>query len=137
MDTANHGRSRVISPKQIEAVLKLDGPKRYDHFIKQVVDCEQVWGLYCDGWAMGTDDSGKPTFPLWPAKEYAEFSAEGLWAEYEPAEIPLDELVDELLPKLKEDGVGPSVFRTPEGQSVMPSIEQIVADLRNEMTRYE
>ena len=128
---------RRIGAKQVAAILKLDGPRRYDHFIKHVVDCKQAWGLYRDGWVMGEDDSGIPTFPLWPATEYASLNADGDWAECEPAEIPLDDLVDELLPKLKEEGILPSVFRTPEGQSTTPSVEQVLEDLRAEMRRYE
>lgn len=129
--------SRIVSEKQVQALLKLDGPKRYDHFIKHVVDCEQAWGLYKDGWAMGGDDSGTPTFPLWPAKEYAILCANGDWAACEPSEIPLDDLVEELLPNLDRDGVIPSIFRTPEGQAAMPTVELLLADLRNEMLRYE
>lgn len=127
---------RVLSPKQIEAVLKLDGPGRYDHFIKHVVDCEQAWGLYNDGWAMGSDHEDNPTFPLWPAREYAARCAEADWAEFEPTPIPLAELIDELLPNLRDDGVTPSVFRTPDGQSAMPSVDDLLADLAREMEQY-
>lgn len=128
---------RRISPNQIESILALDGPSRYDHFIKHVVDCEQAWGLYNDGWVMGSDDAESPTFQLWPAAEYAALSAIGEWSDFEPAEIPLDDLVRELLPKLKEDDIGLSIFRTPEGQSVMPSVDQLLDDLHAEMSRYE
>lgn len=128
---------RVLSQKQIESILKLDGPRRYSHFVKHIVDCQQAWGLYCEGWAMGSDDNGNPTFQLWPAKEYATLCAYGLWAGYEPAEMPLDDLVEELLPKLHRDSVGVGIFRTPEGQSVMPTIKQLIADLKTEMERYD
>lgn len=128
---------RKISEKQIESILKLDGPARYDHFVKQVIGWERVWGLYNDGWAMGSDDDGHPNFQLWPAREYAVLNAVGEWAGFEPSEIPLEDLINELLPKLRRDGVGLGVFRTPEGKSVMPSIDQLEDDLRNEMTRYE
>lgn len=128
---------RVLSQKQIESILKLDGPGRYDHFIKHVVDCQQAWGLYSVGWTIGSDDEGNPTFQLWPAKEYAILCANGLWAGYEPAEIPLEDLVGELLPKLQRENVGLGVFRTPDGQSVMPTVEQLTTDLKAEMERYE
>jgi hypothetical protein len=49
----------------------------------------------------------------------------------------LEDLVNELLPKLNEDNIQPSIFRTPEGDSVMPDISQLIADLKNEMSRYE
>jgi hypothetical protein len=128
---------RVLSQQQISSILKLDGPGRYNHFVKHIVDCQQAWGLYSAGWAMGSDDDGNPTFQLWPAKEYATLCANGRWAGYEPAEVPLDDLVEELLPKLQRDNVGLGIFRTPDGQSVMPTIEQLIDDLRTEMERYE
>ena len=129
--------SRIISPQQIEAVINLAGPKRYAHFIKHIADTQKVWGLWSIGWAMGSDDDGNPTFQLWPAKEYATLCANGVWAGYEAAEIALDDLVTELIPKLQADGVQVSVFRTPEGQSVMPSHVQLLADLKVEMARYD
>ena len=56
---------------------------------------------------------------------------------FEAAEIPLDDLINELLPKLEEDGVQPSVFRTPTGESVMPAVNQLIEDLRTEKAKYE
>jgi hypothetical protein len=129
--------SRGISARQIEAVLRLGGPERYDHFVKQVVDWEVAWGLYSDGWAMGENDAGICTFPLWPAREYAEFCATGYWSDLTAEPITLNDLRGELLPKLRRDGILVSVFRTPSGNSVMPSIEQLLADLENELLRYE
>lgn len=41
---------RRTSDEEIQAVLKLDGPKRFRHFIKRAVDDETVWGLWFDGW---------------------------------------------------------------------------------------
>jgi hypothetical protein len=46
-----------LHPKQIEAVVALPGSERYSHFIKQVADSREVWGLFKDGWA-------NPTLPL-------------------------------------------------------------------------
>ena len=128
---------RPLSQKQMDAVLRLAGPERYNHFIKRVVDSERAWGLWNEGWAMGADDNGRPTFPIWPASEYASLCAVETWTGYEPTEISLTDLVNELLPKLLDDGVQPSVFRTPEGNAVFPTIPQLLADLKNEMLRYE
>src|SRR5688572_2502535 len=99
---------RKLRPREMEAVLALDAPTRYEHFVKQVADRNEAWGLWSNGWAMGMDDEGTPTFPLWPAKEYAELCAKGNWKGFEAAEIPLNDLIDELLPKLQDDGVKPS-----------------------------
>jgi len=94
-------------------------------------------GLWNEGWAGGADESGRSTFPIWPACEYALLCAVETWTGYERTEIPLADLVNGLLPKLLNDGVHPSVFRTPEGNAVFPTIPQLIADLKNEMSRYE
>jgi hypothetical protein len=73
-----------LNPRGIEAVLALPGPKRYAHFIKVAADQDKVWGLFSDGWALAGTEDGKEVFPLWPAREYAELCASGLWADYEP-----------------------------------------------------
>ena len=50
---------------------------------------------------MGRDDDGNPTFQLWPAREYAALCAVEDWSAYEPTEIRLDHLLDDLLPKVR------------------------------------
>src|SRR5579859_5037071 len=39
-----------------------------------IFKADRAWGLWSEGGAMGNDDSGKRTFQLWPAKEYAALS---------------------------------------------------------------
>jgi hypothetical protein len=125
--------SEMLSAKQVDAVIHMDGPDRYDYFIKKVVADGEAWGLFEDGWAMGSDAQGKPTFPIWPGKEFAALCAVGPWAEFEPSEIDLEDLVEELLPKLKKDGITPSVLRSPDGKSVLASVDQMLEDLTTEM----
>lgn len=126
-----------LNEKQIDAVIALPGPKRYEHSIKVIADREEAWGLYQNGWALGETDDGQPTFPLWPAKEYAQFCAIEEWAGYEPESIPLTDLIDELLPNLKRDRVLPSIFPTPSSLSVHQNIDALLQDLREELLRYE
>ncbi|MCA9804747.1 MAG: DUF2750 domain-containing protein [Cyanobacteria bacterium HKST-UBA02] len=127
-----------LSPKQIEAVTALSGPKRYEHFIKVVVDQEEVWGLDQDGWALAaTNDDDQVVFPLWPAREYAELCAREGWEGYEPLPISLEEFVGVLLPELLDDGILPCIFYLASDQGVIPTIEQLLADLSDELDRYE
>src|SRR5687768_9383241 len=104
---------RRVTQKQMEAVLRLDGPARFQHFIKFVADTETVWGLWRDGWALLGDNAGREYFPLWPAREYAEAYRGTDWADHEASEIELDDLLDELLPKLRAANKGVAVFPTP------------------------
>lgn len=118
----------------MESIWKMDGPSRYDYFIKQVVAEGEAWGLFEEGWALGSDGKDNPTFPLWPSKELAKACAFGPWADFEPAEIAVEDLVEELLPMLRKDGVTPSVLRSPDGKSVLADVGQMLEDLEAEMS---
>lgn len=127
-----------ITQKQIEAVTALPGPKRYEHFIKVVADSEQVWGLYQDGWALAaTDDDKQVVLPLWPANEYAKLCGQKNWKGYEPKAIDLYEFMDTMIPDLNEKGIMPCIFYLPTDKGVIPRIEQLLADLKIELTQYD
>lgn len=96
---------KKINEKEFAAVLSLPGIERFKHFIKTVVDWEEVWCLFSDGWALMANDDGTAVFPLWPAKAYAEAFVVGEWQDYEPTPIALREFTDVLLPKLDRDGI--------------------------------
>lgn len=125
-----------LSQKQIDSVLALSGQRRYEHFVKVVVDCDQMWGLYQDGWALAETEKGQKVFLLWPACEYAKLCAKGEWSGFEPESITVKELMDELLPKLKADGMLPGVFCAPTSRGVTPTVEQLMADIRAELGKY-
>lgn len=109
----------TVSERKLEALLALPGPERYEHFVKTVADWELAWGLYSEGWALAADDDGRPAFPLWPAEEFARACAGGEWEDYSPEEIALEDLVNELLPKLERDSVLVAVFPTPSDRGVV------------------
>ena len=125
-----------INPKQFEAILALPGNKRFEHFVKVVVDWETAWGLYEDGWALAADDTGTPVFPLWPAEAYARACAVNEWSAYQPRSIDLGYLTAELLPRLEGDGVLPGVFFTPMSKGVTPSVAELLAALDAESAKY-
>lgn len=126
-----------IESQKIRAVTSLAGPKRYSHFIKVAADLRSVWGLYKDGWALSQDADGRSYFPVWPAEAYAVQCATSEWESYEPREIDLDDLVDELFPKLRSTRTGLAVFPTPDEKGVTPELEVVEADLRLELSRIE
>lgn len=126
-----------INEKKLEAILALPGPMRYSHFIKVAADQRKVWGLWSDGWALASTDDGVQVFPLWPAKEYAGKCAIESWASYEPREIDLDHLFDDLLPDFAQSGILVGIFPTPASRGVTPALPQLEADLRQELSRIE
>lgn len=128
---------KQVHPKEIEALMNLPAPVRYENFIKTVADWEEAWGLYDDGWAMSETEKGDRVFPLWPAKAFAEVCAGGEWSGYSAESIPLDDLLNGLLPKLEEDGVFPGVFFVPGQGSVEVGASKLMADLRSACGDYE
>lgn len=127
---------RVTRPKEIEAVLLLGGPERFLHFVKRVVDEERAWGLFHKGWAKIANSADEPAFPLWPAREYAELCANGLWQEYEPSKIALETLLSELIPMLTKRGLPVAIFPTPSRHSVVITAEQLGNALETEGDKY-
>ena len=118
-----------IGSKEIEGVLKTETWKRYKYFMGKVADQEEVWGLYDDRWALARDNKGHDIFPLWPAAEYASLCALELWRNYKPKQIPLDDLLEKLLPKLKNDGILIGVFFTPNNKGVVVDRELLINTL--------
>lgn len=51
-----------IRSKQMDAVLRLSGAARFEHFVKVVADRQEAWGLYDGGWALAATDDGTPVF---------------------------------------------------------------------------
>ncbi len=128
---------RRTTEKEMQAVLRLDGPARFRHFVKRVADSEKAWGLWNDGWALMASDDGTNLLPLWPAREYAVLHCSGDWAHYAPKEIPLSDLLDELIPKLNDGKVLTGVFPTPGGRGTTPTTEELASALRQGLKQYE
>lgn len=121
---------RQTTPKEIEAVLKLDGPTRAKHFVKRVLDAEAAWSLWKDGWPLLATSEETPVLPLWPAREYAELHRDGDLAEYELDEIQLEDLLDNILPMLAEQGVLVGIFPTQIGKGVPMKADELAAWLQ-------
>ncbi|MFB8735254.1 DUF2750 domain-containing protein [Bacillus sp. SL00103] len=52
-----------MHPKELETTVQLPAKKRYDYFIKKIVDFEEVWSLRNEkGWVMSEDEYGVPRF---------------------------------------------------------------------------
>jgi len=121
--------------KEVDAVLALSGPRRYDYFIKKVAENEELWGLFNDGWALAGTDEGQEVFPVWPEKVFAEMCIEKGWDDNKAKPINLFEFMEDLLPELNEDRIIPCIFYLPSDKGVIPSMEQLLEDLRAELQR--
>ena len=124
-----------MNNKETEAVANLPAPKRYEYFIKKVVDSEKVWGLYNDGWATSKDDNEKIVIPFWPKEEFALICAKNEWVNYHPRDIELEEFLNKWLLGMKKDGYKPSVFPT-NTEAIIIEIDVLLKDLSKELENY-
>jgi hypothetical protein len=112
----------------------LPAKERYSYFIQVLVDQEEIWGLRNDeGWVLGSDPERGDILPLWPHSAFAEACARGTWDDAKPAEIPLDDLLENLLPLLEEDRITVAAFPNLEGDSVLIKPEELGRDLLAEI----
>jgi hypothetical protein len=126
-----------MNQRKIDNVTKLSIEDRYDYFIRNVAELEEVWGLYKDSWALLSDDGDEIVFPVWPEKEFAALCCTGKWAEYTPKLIPLIDFMGQWIPKMEKDGVYANVFYVPDnkiGSIIKPDI--LLNDLKDELEKY-
>lgn len=122
-----------VETQEPKVAPKRDAKVRYRQFVKAAVEHKVAWGLFLDGWALSRDDKGQTLFPLWAERELAERAAKGPWQGYEAAEIPLDDLVETLLPQLARDNVKPRLFSAHEDAGQVAPIAQLILDLEHEI----
>jgi hypothetical protein len=125
----------MVNPQQIEAVLQLPGPQRYRHFIEKAVEARRMWGLYGDGWAISQTPDGRQVLPLWPEREYAELCIAEEWSNHQAREIDIDAALGMMIPTLREQGILPGVFFSPEQGSINMTLDEFERDLRAELAR--
>jgi hypothetical protein len=131
---------KEVSDAEFRSVTGLNGPERYSHFVRQVADFQEVWGLRePDGWVSMGDEAGARSIPFWPHRRYAEVFATAEWSDAKATSIALEDWLKQWLPGMAEEGVQVAVFpvvQQKERGVVVPP-EQLQRDLEQELERYE
>lgn len=82
-----------------------------------MADWEEAWGLKDSaGWIVSRETDA---LPLWPHAAFAEACARGTWESTVPAAISIDELREELVAFLEQDGLQVAVFPTPDDPGIV------------------
>src|SRR5687767_2703594 len=94
---------KKINANEIDAVLALPAPKRYEYGIKIIADWGEVWSLKDkNGWVASQSSSGKSQFSIWPHPVYAQLCANNAWADNVPEKIDLELWLSEWLPNMEK-----------------------------------
>jgi hypothetical protein len=104
--------SYALDPMQFQRISRLPAESRFDEFINQVAQHQQVWGLRSgNGWAV-VDAEGDDCFPVWPHPDFAAAWAVGDLSDCKPQAIDLDAWLSRWTPGMDKDGTLVLVFPT-------------------------
>ncbi|UII55676.1 DUF2750 domain-containing protein [Cytobacillus spongiae] len=121
--------------KEVNAVINLPASKRYGYFIKKVVDFEEIWGLYKDGWATTENSEGEVLVPFWPKSEFADLCCVEQWKDYKPQKIHLDDFINKWVPGMSNDRLKIAVFWYNNDSTVVDP-NRLLSDLEEELNDY-
>lgn len=127
---------------ELDAVIRLSPVERYEHFLKRVIDFDQVWMLEDDEGLVSFNHGQSEVLPVWPARRYAEFAMARALSDWPAARYVSRSLRDwletTLLPLKDEGGLGLAVFADANGEGLHVSVSDMIADLHDELaTRLE
>lgn len=123
--------------KETESAIALEPIERYKHFIKRVADSEVFFTL-TDGnshYAL-SELEGQKLFPLWSAAEYAELCKINGWDGFLIKELDLDDLEDEIIDFIADEGCLVNVFPVYDKTGFVVSITEFARDLGDELKNY-
>ena len=124
-----------MNQHEFQAVISQPASVRYEYFIKKVVDYEELWGLYNDGWATAQDDMGNILIPFYSNEKFAEAFAKNEWEGCRPKKIELGDFLEKWLPGMKSDAVKPSIFPTDTDSAVI-DVDTLRENLERELEKY-
>ena len=103
----------------------------YRQFIQNIIIQRQVVALYHDGWALCSTPSGKQALSIWQNKGLAKLLIKDNWARYQVEEVSLLNLIEKLIPFLKQNDTLLSLDLTPEGNNLLITPEAFLMDIKN------
>jgi hypothetical protein len=108
-----------------------DPKKIYKTFLEQMVINTSVIALYHDGWALCATPTGQRAFAIWQNKSLAKLLIKDNWENYEIQEVSLKDLIEKVIPFLREENTVISMNLTPEGQNLLITPDRFLLDIKN------
>jgi hypothetical protein len=112
-----------IGEEEIGRLLALPAGDRAVQFFQLLADWEEAWALRdADGWVVS---KATDALPLWPHSAFATACTQGPWEGAAPEPVSLDDLLEDLLPLLEEDGLRVAVFPSPDDPGLLLSPAEV------------
>lgn len=127
-----------LRDKEFKSVLSLSGEKRYEYFVKKIVDWGKVWSLRNkDGWVLASSGSiNSHLIPVWPHQRYASACLFEEWSDCSPASISLKDWIEKWIPGMLKDHLQVAVFPTPDDKGIIVTPSYLLRDLETELKKY-
>jgi hypothetical protein len=127
-----------VNDKELESVLALPAPKRYQYFIGKITDWQELWSVAnADGWVLMRDNEGNELVPVWPAQRFASACCVEDWTTNAPKRIALSDWLSKWTPGMSADGRRTAVFPTPNDQGIVRTAEDLKRDIDLALEAYE
>lgn len=125
-----------ISQNEINIASALEPFKRYQYFLKRVVQLKKVYTLQGQEghWASSTIQ-GHKLYPLWSAGEFARNCAIDGWTGFHIIETDLDEFIKIGLPIIKQEGFLLNIFTVGKRTGFVLDADEFVRDIHDEIER--
>jgi hypothetical protein len=109
---------------------------RFEYALTQMVEKQNLWGLYGEsGWVMLKADEDA-CIPIWPHKEFAESWVKDEFPNYAPKQIDFVEWVDVWLPGMKNNNTLVLVFPLGDDEEgIMLEAEEMISCIEEDLEK--
>lgn len=126
-----------ISDKELESVSSMGAFDRYRYFIKRIADSSTLWVLKNKhGEYALSEVENNVLLSVWSAKDYIQSCLKGVWENYIPTCLDIDEFNSMLIPFISEKGYLIDVFPVNNKAGFVVTLNEFVHDLNIELSNY-
>ncbi|MFC3157160.1 Protein of unknown function [Chryseobacterium arachidis] len=127
-----------MNSKKFESIMALAPQKRYDYFIKKIADAQQLWTIVDSegNYAISMIDKHS-LISFWPEEEFIASNLEENWEDYKPLLLTLDDLSDNVIDYIAQEGLLINVFPLNGRSGFVVDLEEFSRDLTTELKNYE
>jgi hypothetical protein len=125
-----------ISTKDFLDLSKMLPELRFEYALSQMIEKQNLWGLYSDtGWVMLKADDDA-CIPIWPHKEFAEAWVKDEFPNCQPKPIDFVEWIETWLPGMKNNNTLVLVFPLGDDEEgIMLEAEEMISCIEEDLKK--